>query len=102
MTTRTGAGTVWSRLSEKPNLLEDGDRHVEVVVLHGGGGVDGGERRAHVDHELVVEPPVVEVVADGAHEHGQALERGSEWRRVSLRTSVRDYTPNQQRALACV
>ena len=24
-------------------LLEDVDGHVEVVVLHGGGGVDGGQ-----------------------------------------------------------
>ena len=50
-------------------LLQDVDRHVEVVVLHGGGGVDGGERGSHVDHELVVEAAVVEIVADGAHVH---------------------------------
>ena len=50
-------------------LLQDVDGHVEVVVLHGGGGVDGGERGAHVDHELVVEAAVVEIVADGAHVH---------------------------------
>jgi hypothetical protein len=40
------------------DLLEDVDGHVEVVVLHGGGGVDGGQRGADVDHELVVESPV--------------------------------------------
>ena len=50
-------------------LLQDVDGHVEVVVLHGGGGVDGGERGPHVDHELVVEPAVVEIVANGAHVH---------------------------------
>ena len=50
-------------------LLQDVDGHVEVVVLHGGGGVDGGERGSHVDHELIVEAAVVEIVADGAHVH---------------------------------
>jgi hypothetical protein len=40
------------------DLLEDVDGHVEVVVLHGGGGVDGCQRGADVDHELVVESSV--------------------------------------------
>ena len=50
-------------------LLEDVDGHVEVMVFHGGGGVDGSERGPHVDHELVVETAVVEIVANGAHVH---------------------------------
>ena len=54
-------------------LLEDVDGHVEVMVLHGGGGVDGGERGAHVDHELVVEAPVVQIMAHGAHVHRKTL-----------------------------
>ena len=39
-------------------LLEDVDGHVEVVVLHGGGGVDGGQWGSDVDHELVVKSSV--------------------------------------------
>ena len=54
-------------------LLQDVDGHVEVVVLHGGGGVDGGERGAHVDHELVVEATMVQVVAHRPDIHRQAL-----------------------------
>ena len=54
-------------------LLEDVDGHVEVMVLHGGGGVDGGERGAHVDHELVVEAPVVEIVTESSHPQTQTL-----------------------------
>ena len=45
-----------------------------MVVLHGGGGVDAGQGGAHVDHELVVEAPVVKVVGDGTDEHGQAFQ----------------------------
>jgi hypothetical protein len=30
-----------------------------VVVLHGGGGVDGGQGRPDVDHELVVEATMI-------------------------------------------
>ena len=74
-------------------LLEDGHPHGEVVVLHGGGGVDLsivmimviirhvgdvlnylGQRRLDVDHELVVVAAVVQVVADGAHPLAQALQ----------------------------
>ena len=51
------------------NLLQNCDGHVEVVVLHGGGGVDGGQRRPDVDHELVVEAAVVQIVADRSNKH---------------------------------
>ena len=54
-------------------MLEDVDCHVEVVVLHGGGGVDGGQGGPNVDHELVVEAPVVQVMAEGPDEHGEGL-----------------------------
>ena len=37
------------------DLLQDVDGHAEVVVLHGGGGVDASKRGGDVDHELVVE-----------------------------------------------
>ncbi len=38
-------------------LLKNIDGHVEMVVLHGGGGVDGSQRGPNVDHKLVVEAP---------------------------------------------
>ena len=46
------------------NLLEDGDPHAEVVVLHGGGGVDGGQRGGNVDHkpESLEIPPICIVI----------------------------------------
>ena len=47
-------------------LLEDADPHGEVVVLHGGGRVDLGQRRLDVNHELVVVASVVQVMADGS------------------------------------
>jgi len=53
--------------------LQNGDGHVEMMVLHGRSGVDGGQRRAHVDHELVVEASMVQIVANGANKHGQRL-----------------------------
>ena len=54
-------------------LLQDVYGHVEVVVLHRGRGVDGRQRGADVDHELVVEPAVIEIVADGSDEHRKTL-----------------------------
>ena len=54
-------------------LLEDVDGHVEVVVLHRRGRVDGGQGRPHVDHELVVEAAVVEIMAHRSNVHRQAL-----------------------------
>ena len=50
-------------------LLQDVDCHVEMVVFHGGRGVDGSERRAHIDHEFVIETAVIEIVANAAHVH---------------------------------
>ncbi len=44
-----------------------------MVVLHGGGGVDGCQGRSDVDHELVVEAAMVQVVTDRTNEHGQTL-----------------------------
>ena len=54
-------------------LLEDVHRHVEVMVLHRRRGVDGGQRRADIDHEFVVEPAVIQIVTNGADVHGQTL-----------------------------
>ena len=53
--------------------MKDVDGHVEVVVLHGRGGVDGGQGGANVDHELVVEASVVKIMAQGTDEHCQTL-----------------------------
>lgn len=44
-------------------LLEDVDRHVEVVVLHGGGGVEDGQGRVHFALEGVIRATVVQIVA---------------------------------------
>ena len=54
-------------------LLQDDDRHVEMMILHGGGGVDGGQRRPDVDHELVIEASVVQIMTEGSDEHSQGL-----------------------------
>ena len=54
-------------------LLQDGDSHIEVMVLHGGGGVDRSQGRRGVHHELVVKAPVVQVVTDGSHPQAQTL-----------------------------
>ena len=43
------------------------------MVLHGGGGVDRGQGRLGVHHKLVVEAPVVEVVAESSHPQTQTL-----------------------------
>ena len=56
-------------------LLEDADPHGEVVVLHGGGRVDLGQRRLDVNHELVVVASVVQVMADGSYPLTKTLER---------------------------
>ena len=61
--------------SARVYLLQDIDGHVKVMVLHGGGGVDGRQRAPDIDHELVVEAPVVQVVANSSHKHSQALKR---------------------------
>ena len=54
-------------------LLEDAHPHAEVVVLHGRAGVDLGQRGLDVDHELVVEAPVVQIVANSPHPLAQTL-----------------------------
>ena len=54
-------------------LLEDGDPHAEVVVLHGGAGVHPSQRGLHVDHELVVKSSMINIVADSAHPQAQTL-----------------------------
>ena len=54
-------------------LLKDGDSHIEVMVLHGRGGVDCCQCRLGVDHELVVKTSVVQVVTDCSHPQAQTL-----------------------------
>ena len=54
-------------------LLEDADPHGEVVVLHGGGRVDLGQRRLDVNHEFVVVASVVQVMADGSNPLAKTL-----------------------------
>ena len=53
--------------------VEDHDALVEVVVLHGGGRVEDGQRRLHLRLERVVRTAVVQVVTDRTDEHGQTL-----------------------------
>ena len=53
---------------------EDHDALVEVVVLHGGGGVEDGERRVHLGLEGVVGAAVVQVVAQARHQQAEDLE----------------------------
>ena len=50
-------------------LLQNGDSHVEMMVFHGGGGVDGCQWAPNINHELVVETSMVQVVADCANKH---------------------------------
>ena len=45
-------------------LLEDADPHVEVVVLHGAGGVHLGQGRLNINHELVVVASVIQIMTD--------------------------------------
>ena len=55
-------------------LLEDAHGHVEVVVLHGRGGVDSSQRRSNVNHELVVEATMIQIMTQGSDEHGEHLQ----------------------------
>lgn len=55
-------------------LLHDGDRLVEVVVLHRTCGVNRCNRGRRVEHELVAFASVIQVVAQRADEECQALE----------------------------
>ena len=57
---------------------EDHDTLVEVVVLHGGGGVEDGERRVHLGLEGVVGAAVVQVVAQARHQQAKDLQAGDE------------------------
>ena len=54
---------------------EDHDALVEVVVLHGGGGVEDGEGRVHLGLEGVVGAAVVQVVAQARHQQAEYLEK---------------------------
>ena len=54
-------------------LLQDGHSHGEVMVLHGGGGVDLRQRRLDINHELVVISAMVKIMTDGAHPLTQTL-----------------------------
>ena len=53
--------------------VEDHDRLVKVVVLHGRGGVEFGQAGAGLDLEGVVGAPVVQVVAQAGDDQRQAL-----------------------------
>ena len=53
---------------------EDHDALVKVVVLHGGGGVEDGERRVHLGLEGVVGAAVVQVVAQARHQKAEDLQ----------------------------
>ena len=57
-----------------PLLLEDAHSHVEVMVLHSGCGVDSCQGRADVNHELVVEASMIQIMTEGSDEHGQHLQ----------------------------
>ena len=61
--------------------LEDADSHGEMVVLHGGGGVDLGQGGLDVDHELVVVSSVVQIMTDGSYPLSQALHWTEDTRR---------------------
>ena len=43
------------------------------MVLHGGAGVDASQRRLDVDHELVIEAAMVNVVTNGADPQSKTL-----------------------------
>ena len=43
------------------------------MVLHGGAGVDASQRRLDVNHELVVEAAMVNVVTNGADPQSKTL-----------------------------
>ena len=47
-----------------------------MVVLHGGGGVEDGERRVHLGLEGVVGAAVVQVVAQARHQQAKDLKQG--------------------------
>ena len=53
--------------------VEQHDALVEVVVLHGGGGVQPGQTVAGLDLVAVVGSPVVQVVAETSDHHGQTF-----------------------------
>ena len=53
--------------------VEQHDALVEVVVLHGGGGVQPGQTVAGLDLVAVVGSPVVEVMTEAGDHHGQTL-----------------------------
>ena len=55
--------------------VEDHDALVEVVVLHGGGGVEDGQRRLHLRLERVVRTAVVQVVTQARHQQSEYLKR---------------------------
>ena len=56
------------------DLLQDNDGHVEMMMLHGGGGVNSSQGGANVYHEFVIEAPMIQIMAESSNEHGQALQ----------------------------
>ena len=69
---------------------EDHDALVEVVVLHGGGGVEDGERRVHLGLEGVVGAAVVQVVAQARHQQPEDLQQRGTFQTASISKGRRD------------
>ncbi len=58
-----------------PFRVENHDALVEMVVLHGGGGVEDGQRWLHLRLERVVRPAVVQVVAKTRDQQTEYLKK---------------------------
>ena len=48
--------------------LQDGDGLREVVLLHGGGGVQSGQRMVKLLQVRVAVPPVIQIVAQAGYQ----------------------------------
>ena len=48
--------------------------HVEMMMLHGGGGVNSSQGGANVYHEFVIEAPMIQIMTESSYEHGQTLQ----------------------------
>lgn len=63
----------WARPSERPAHLQDGHGLGEVVLLHGGRGVERGQRVVELLQVAVAEAPVVQVMAQTRDQQSFAL-----------------------------
>ena len=71
---RTSAGQQqWRDRRAKHVYLEDGDCLIEMMTLHGRGGIDRGERRGTFHHESIGFPSMVEIVTKTSDEQGDTL-----------------------------